>query len=172
MRDYGMEWKELVAITGKSQSYVQDYIRLVEQGEERLIKGVEDGIFPIVFAMEVAQSSDRSIQHLLMDAFDSGIVNSNNLRRVRRIIEDRLEKGRELKSKKAAAPYTVEKLKNDIRNITRQKEAFVFEAGQRESRLMQVLMALKQLRRDDAFVRLLKGEGLTEAPELKGQYTV
>jgi len=172
MHDYGMNWQQLMAITGKSQPYIQDYIRLVEQGEERLIKGVEEGVFPLVFAMSVAQSADRSIQHLLMDAFDSGVVNSNNLSRVRKIIEDRLEKGKELGSKKAAAPYTVEKLKSDIRNITRQKEAFVFEAGQRESRLMQILVALNNLRADETFRRLLKGEDLTEEPELKGQYTV
>lgn len=172
MHDYGMTWQQLGAITGKTPAYIQDYIKLVEQGEERLIKGVEDGVFPLVFAMDVAQSADRSIQHLLMDAFDSGIVNSNNLSRVRRIIEDRLEKGKDLVSKKPPAPYTVEKLKSDIRSITKQKEAFVFEAGQRESRLMRMLMALKQLQRDETFVKLLTAEKLAEAPELKGQYTV
>ena len=172
MHDYGMSWQQLSAITGKSPKYIQEYIRLVEQGEERLVKGVEDGVFPLVFAMDVAQSADRSIQHLLMDAFDSGIVNSNNLSRVRKIIEDRLEKGKELASKKPPAPYTVEKLKSDIRSMTKQKEAFVFEAGQRESRLMRLLMLLKQLRRDETFVKLLTAEKLTESPELKGQYTV
>ena len=172
MHDYGMTWPQLSAITGRSPKYVQDYIKLVEQGEERLIKGVEDGVFPLVFAMDVAQSADRSIQHLLMDAFDSGVVNSNNLYRVRRIIEDRLDKGKDLASRKAPAPYTVDKLKSDIRTMTKQKEAFVFEAGQRESRLMQILMALKQLRRDETFVKLLSAEKLTDVPELKGQYTV
>ena len=29
MHDYGMEWKELSAITGKGQAYIQDYVRLV-----------------------------------------------------------------------------------------------------------------------------------------------
>ena len=172
MRDYGMGWDELSAITGKCQAYIQDYVRLVEQGEERLVKGVEDGVFPLSFAISVAQSSDRSIQHLLMDAFDSGVVNSSNLGRVRKIIEDRLEKGKELSSKKAPAPYTVEKLKSDIRSMTRQKEAFVFEVGQRESRLMQILVALKQLRQDDGFAKVLAAESLAEAPELKGQYTI
>jgi len=172
MHDYGMGWDKLSAITGKCQAYIQDYVRLVEQGEERLIKGVEDGVFPLSFAISVAQSADRSIQHLLMDAFDSGVVNSNNLSRVRRIIEDRLEKGKELSSKKAPAPYTVEKLKNDIRNMTRQKEAFVFEAGQRESRLVRILFVINQLRLDGGFTKLLASEGLAEAPELKGQYTV
>jgi ParB family chromosome partitioning protein len=172
MHDYGMSWQQLSAITGKSPKYIQEYIKLVEQGEERLVKGVEDGVFPLVFAMDVAQSADRSVQHLLMDAFDSGIVNSNNLSRVRKIIEDRLEKGKELASKKPPAPYTVEKLKSDIRSMTKQKEAFVFEAGQRESRLMRILMMLKQLRCDETFVKLLTAEKLTESPELKGQYTV
>lgn len=172
MRDYGMEWDQLAAITGRTKTYVHDYVRLVEQGEERLVKGVEDGVFPLTFAMNVSQSEDRSIQHLLMDAFDSGIVHSRNLSRVRRIIEDRLEKGKDLSSKKAPAPYTVEKLRTDIRNITRQKEAFVFEAGQRESRLMRILVAFKQLRQDDGFATLLAAEDLARVPELKGQYSV
>jgi len=172
MRDHGMSWKELAAITGKTQEYIQKYVGLVEQGEERLVKGVEDGVFSLNFAMCVAQSNDRSIQHLLMDAFDSGIVNTTNLPRVRRIIEDRLEKGKTLSSKRAAAPYTVEKLKRDIRQITREKEAFVYEAGQRENRLMRILVALQRLREDDAFLRMLKAASLAEGPQLKGEYTV
>jgi len=172
MRDYGMTWKELSAITGRSQPYIQDYIRLIEQGEERLVKGVEDGAFPLVFAMNVAQSTDRSIQHLLMDAFDGGIVNANNLGRVRKIIEDRLEKGKDLNSKKSAGPYTVDRLKRDIRRITRQKESFVYEAGQRENRLMRILVTLQELKHDKEFSKLLAVEKLAKAPALKGEYTV
>ncbi len=172
MHDYGMDWKELSAITGKTQEYIRNYVRLIEQGEERLVKGVEDGVFSLNFAMSVAQSTDRSIQHLLMDAFDSGVVNTTNLPRVRKIIEDRLEKGKTLSSKKASAPYTVDKLKRDIRKITREKEAFVYEAGQRENRLMRILVALQRLRKDAAFLAMLKSAGLTEAPQLKGEYAV
>lgn len=172
MRDYGMSWEELAAITGKSDSYVRGYIQLVEQGEERLVQGVEDGVFSLNFAMNVAQSTDRSIQHLLMDAFDNGIVNSNNLPRVRRIIEDRLEKGKTLGSRKTAAPYTVGALKRDIRNITREKEAFVYEAGQRENRLMRILVMLERLKQDEGFATLLKTTGLAEGPKLKGDYSV
>ena len=172
MRDYGMSWKELAAITGETQEYIAGYVRLIEQGEERLIKGVEDGVFSLNFAMCVAQSTNRSIQHLLMDAFDSGLVNSNNLPRVRKIIEDRLEKGKTLGSKKATTPYTVERLKCDIRKITREKEAFVYEAGQRENRLMRILVALQRLKQDDAFVGRLKTAGLLEGPQLKGDYAV
>lgn len=172
MHDYGMGWKELSAITGKTEVYIRNYVRLIEQGEERLVKGVEDGVFSLNFAMCVAQSNDRSIQHLLMDAFDSGIVNSNNLPRVRKIIEDRLEKGKALGSRRSNTPYTVDKLKRDIRKITREKEAFVYEAGQRENRLMRILVALQRLRKDDSLLAMLKTAGLAEPPQLKGQYAV
>jgi ParB family chromosome partitioning protein len=172
MHDYGMSWKELSAITGKTDEYIRNYVRLIEQGEERLVKGVEDGVFSLNFAMCVAQSNDRSIQHLLMDAFDSGVVNSNNLPRVRQIIEDRLEKGKSLTSRKPVELYTVDNLKRDIRKITREKEAFVYEAGQRENRLMRIMVALQRFREDDSLMAMLKTAGLAEPPQLKGQYAI
>jgi ParB family chromosome partitioning protein len=172
MHDYGMGWKELSAITGRSEEYMRKYVRLIEQGEERLIKGVEDEVFSLNFAMSVAQSNNRSIQHLLMDAFDSGIVNSNNLPRVRKIIEDRMEKGKSLGSRTSGTPYTVNKLKRDIRKITREKESFVYEAGQRENRLMRILVSLQRMRKDQSLLAMLKTAGLSDPPDLKGQYAV
>lgn len=172
MHDHGMSMEQLSAITGKCIPYLEDYLRLLDQGEERLIRGVEDGMFPLSFALSVAHSADRSIQHLLMDAFDGGVVNSGNLGQVRRIIEDRLEKGKQLTSKKPPAPYTVDRLKSDIRQMTKEKEAYVFEVGQRESRLMRILVILKELRADAAFTKLLSAAGLNDQPELKGHYVV
>lgn len=173
MRDMGMSFEQLANITGKSTDYVRAYIRLLEQGEERLIKGIEDGIFTMNFALNVAQSSDRSVQHLLMDAFDNGVVTTTNLGRVRKIIEDRLQKGRTLASTKSSeAPYTVDKLKCDIRQITRQKESYVYEAGQKENRLFRVLIALRELRTDERFSNLMKAEGLLDEPQLKGTYEI
>jgi len=170
MRDHGMSIKEIASITGKSHEYVTNYVRLIDQGEERLIKGVEDGIFALNFAMAVAQSEDRSIQHLLMDAFDNGLVTVTSLPRVRKIIEDRLAKGKALNSTKPAAPYTVEALKRDIGRITREKESFVREVGIRENRLTRILVTLQQLRSDEAFVKRLHAAGLAERPQLKGDY--
>ena len=172
MHDYGMDWQELTAITGRGEKNVRGYVRLIEQGEERLVKGVEERVFPLSFALSVAQSPERSIQHLLMDAFDSGIVNCLNLPRVRRIIEDRLQKGKALNSRGPSTPYTVSKLRRDISKITREKEAFVYEAGQRENRLMRILVALQRFQKDPTFMGLLQAAELAEGPQLKGQYAV
>ena len=56
--------------------------------------------------------------------------------------------------------------------ITREKEAFVYEAGQRENRLMRILVAMQGLKKDKGFVAMLKTAGLAEAPQLKGEYAV
>jgi ParB family chromosome partitioning protein len=74
LHDSGLTLMQISNITGKCETYIRDYIRLVEQGEERLIKGVEDGIFPISFAKHVAKSNSANIQNVLMDAYDKGIV--------------------------------------------------------------------------------------------------
>lgn len=172
MRDSGMSVKEIAVITGRGEEYIYRYISLVDKGEERLIKGVEDGVFSLNFAIAVAQSENRSIQHLLMDAFDNGLVTVTSLPRVRKIIEDRLSKGKTLNSGKPNAPYTVEALKRDIGRMTREKESFVREAGIRENRLTRILMTLQELRSDDVFMKRLQAAGLAERPELKGDYGI
>lgn len=174
MHDYGMSIKELSTITGKSQSYILKYIQLINQGEERLIKGVEEGVFPIMFALGVVDAGDRSVQHLLMDAFDSGMVNASNLCRVRKIIEDRKDKGKTLYGGKRKSPgkYTMTNLKRDITKITREKESFVHQAERRENRVTRLLMAIRELQADSSFMKLLEEENLAKMPELAGDYKI
>jgi ParB family chromosome partitioning protein len=66
MHDEGLTLKEIAAIARKDEYFSRDLIRLVEQGEERLIRGVEQGVFPIKFAMQVAATDDSQIQSVLM----------------------------------------------------------------------------------------------------------
>jgi ParB family chromosome partitioning protein len=172
MQGYGMSLEQLSAITGRREDQLRLYLQLMDQGEERLVKGVEDGVFPIAFALNVARSNDRSVQHLLMDAFDNGVVNCENLARVRRIIEDRLQKGRNLGGRKVEVPYTVDKLKGDIQQITREKESFVYEAHQKENRLFRILLSLRRLQEDARFAEMLQADGLAESPKLKGEYAL
>jgi len=56
MHDAGFDYAGISRYVCKSAGYVSDYIRLVEQGEERLIKGVEQGLFSMSFATMVARA--------------------------------------------------------------------------------------------------------------------
>jgi len=177
LHDAGFTLEQLCQITGNSETYLKDYIRLVEQGEERLIIGVEEGLFPMSFAMQVAKSDSATVQRVLMDAFDDGVVNSSNLPTVRRIIELRTTRSKEpAKERRSAGDsrggYTVEQLRSDITRITREKTAFVDEASVKENRLLLLLDGLHTLWNDAELSALMRSAGIGPIPELKGVYDV
>ena len=170
LRDEGWEYDKIAKIACRSVEYIRQYIRLVENGEDRLIQGVEQDVFPISFAVLVAQADDSTIQNVLMDAFDQGIVNTANFARARGIINARLD-GRK---RKGAAPndYTVATLTHDIASATEAKDSFAREAQGKESRLYLLLDGLGSLCRDSTFMELLRSEQLDRWPELTGKYSV
>jgi ParB family chromosome partitioning protein len=177
MYDAGFTLAQIGNIVGRSEGYLREYIVLVEQGEERLIKGVEDGLFPIKFATQVARSDDAKIQNILMNAFDKNIVNSNNFTTVKNIIELRLNRGKGTKKTNAlphsrSGSYTVTQLKADIKKITQEKEAFVNEASRKENRLLTLLDGLETIWQNKKTVKLLSVAGLGTRPTLEGEYHV
>jgi ParB family chromosome partitioning protein len=176
MYDSNYPLAEISNITGFSETYLRDYINLVKRGEERLIKGVEAGLFPISFALLVAKSDNTSIQNLLMDAFDNGIVNSTNFPTVRKLIALRDNRNQNTKKRNGKfvpkVQYSVEQLKTDIKRVTKEKEAFVNEASTKENRLFVLLEDLKILRGNQNFVDITISEGIGTMPTLKGNYHV
>lgn len=176
MKDAGMTLQQIAEITGRTDSYVSDYINLVEAGEERLIKGVEQGLFSMSFATSVAKSSSEDIQNVLMDAFDGGLISSANVTKVRSLVELRLNRGKQPLKKKTGEPprptYTLKDLKNDISRTTEEKEKFVRETSAKENRVLSLLDGLRTLLKDSAFVALVRAEGLGEQPQLLGTYDI
>jgi len=176
MKDCGMNGRKIGQIVGKSETYVGEYIRLVEMGEERLIKGVEQGLFSMALALSIAKSDSAAVQNVLMDAFDKGLISSANATRVRKLIETRLRRGRKAPGKNGKKggerPYTVRELKTDIARVTHQKEGFVQQASARETRLLLLLDGLETVFAHEPSVELLREEGLVERPELVGTYTM
>ncbi len=177
MHDTGFSIDQLCKITGNPDTYIRDYIRLVEQGEERLIRGVDNGLFSMSFARLVARSDNASIQNILMDAFDKGVVNSSNFVTVRNIITARMNRGKRTSRKPSnpksqSSEYSVKQLKVDITKITEEKESFVNETALKENRLLSLLDELNNLLKQDEFTELVTAEGLGPIPQLKGNYNV
>lgn len=179
MRDSGISIKEISMITGKGENYIRDYICLIEQGEERLIKGVEEGAFSISFARKVAHSKESDIQHLLMDAFDNGIVNSGNFPTVKKILNLRRKHSKssppDTRGPHKVTPaddYTVQQLKRNILKITKEKEAFVNETEVKENRLITLLDGIRVVCQDEQLIDLINSEKIGHLPELKGTYNV
>jgi ParB family chromosome partitioning protein len=168
LHDEGWTYKQLARVSCRTPEYIRQYIQLVEKGEARLIQGVEQDVFPMSFAMQVAGTDDSSMQNLLMDAFDRGIVNCQNFGKARAIINARIDSRK--KARKGKAGYTVDTLTTDIANATQEKESYVREAQDKEVRLFALLDGLDTLWKDETVLDLLRAEGLDKRPELAGTY--
>lgn len=174
MHDAGFQFTKIASIVGKNPTYVSNYIQLVEQGETRLVEGVEQNLFSMAFAIQVAQSDDSTIQNVLMDAFDGGLVNCNTVTRVRKLLELRLNSGKSprKRSRAEAETYTLRDLTQEITKITKDKKDFVRETTQKENRLLSLLMGTSALLADADLVALLKLHDLDAPPQLADQYAV
>jgi ParB family chromosome partitioning protein len=62
LRDEGWDYNQIGRVCCRSPEYVRQYIGLVEKGEDRLIQGVEQGVFSMSFAVLVAQSDDANMR--------------------------------------------------------------------------------------------------------------
>ncbi|XZE55874.1 ParB/RepB/Spo0J family partition protein [Planctomycetaceae bacterium SH139] len=167
LHDEGWDFKRIAQIACKTEEYIRGYIRLVEQGEERLIQGVEAGVFPIKFAIQVSSTEDSQIQSVLMDAFDAGLVTTNNFGQARRLISARAKSS---KKSPASRDYTVGQLQQDIAESTRVKTSYVREAKSKENRFMTLLSGVNTLFQDLILVELLKSHNLDQRPKLAGDF--
>ncbi len=166
LRDAGWTLEKIARLVGKSAEYVREYIGLAEKGEERLIKAVEQGIIPISLAAEIAQADNAAVQHVLMDAFDKGILTSGNFPTVRRIVETRV-----YSSKRTAHPradgtptYSVKHRTTSPGSRGRKKRS---SGGQRQGEPAPDAAGHARDARED-FAALAKAEGLDQGPELNG----
>jgi len=167
LRDEGWSFARIAAISRQSENYVKDYIRLMERGEERLIQGVEQGIFPIKFAIQVGGSTDAQLQNVLMDAFDAGLVTTANFSHARRLL---VARSRETKRRTLEPTYTAKQLEQEIADATKSKSSYVREAQTRENRFLTLLSAINHLWQDPEFLPLLREEGLSQRPDLTGDF--
>jgi ParB family chromosome partitioning protein len=172
LRDEGWTYEEIGKIACRTTEYVRQYIRLVENGEDRLIQGVEQDVFPISFAVLVATTEGAAIQNVLMDAFDQGIVNSQNFARARSIIAARSDRPQRKGVAGSAEAYTVATLTSEIASATQAKDSYVREAQGKEGRLFMLLDGIEVIWKDTALQEILQAEGLAHRPELAGTYSV
>jgi len=167
LHDEGCDYSQIAKIACKSEEYIRSIIKLVEQGEDRLIHGVESGTFPMKFAIQVAATDDSQIQGVLMDAFAEGLVTTLNFGQARRIISARAKKS---KKSPASRTYTVNQLQQDIAETTRAKSSFVREAKSKENRFLTLLAGINTLLEDTELVELLAKNKLDKRPALAGDF--
>jgi len=164
MYERGMTYAELGRITNRSSEMMRTYIALMQKGEERLIRGVEEGVFSLSFALEVVESSQSEVQHFLMDSHLNGELPLKDLNRIMKILKEREGKGL------SNADMTMKKLKGEIKAKTKECKMLYEQGRVKRDDVLSLNECLRKLWEDTKFNQMIDALKDLKKPELKGQY--
>jgi ParB family transcriptional regulator, chromosome partitioning protein len=178
LRERGYTADVIIQKTGLSPKYVRDIVFLLEQGEERLIEGVQRGSISLTTALEIARASANDPQNangesgesnlgdLLQEAYENGQLKGRQIIEAKRLIEKRQELGPSSPNAAQIKPPTssYSLVRTYQKEVERQRK-MVLKAEHAHQRLLLVVQGLKKLFADENFVTLLRAEGLDTLPK-------
>jgi ParB family chromosome partitioning protein len=168
LRKRGYSAEIIIQKTGLSSKYVKDIVFLLDQGEERLIEGVQRGTIPLTTALEIARANDgdENLGDLLQEAYENGQLKGRQVIEAKRLIEKRQELGPGSPNADRIKPPTssYSLVRTYQKEVDRQRK-MVLKAEHAHQRLLLVVQGLKKLFADENFVNLLRAEGLDTLPK-------
>lgn len=167
MQERGYSNPDIARKTGLTLEYVNGVGRLIEKGEQRLLRSVESGIIPVSVAVEIAEAADHDLQAALSKAYESGQLKGRKLLAARKLIETRRRRGKGLSTRDGHPRERVsaQTLVKAYREETERKRVLIVRAETTQNRLMLITEAMRRLSADESFVALLEDEGLATMPE-------
>jgi ParB family transcriptional regulator, chromosome partitioning protein len=171
LRQRGHTEPAIAEMLGVSSSWVNMITRLLDHGEQRLLRGVESGLIPLSLAVDIAKASETEIQDLLTDAYTSGTFRGKKLGAVRRLLEQRYKErkretvGNSLPKRSYRRPQ-IDDLRRLYETEAEKHRILIKKADFVQQRLLFIVGALKDLfSEDDEFAQLLESENLRTLPK-------
>ena len=166
LRQRNYKTDEIARKLGLDRAYITGIVRLVEHGEESLIRAVEAGRMPISVAAQIASGNDHEVQRALSEAYDKGDLRGAKLTAAKRIIAQRIEKQRQVgRDHQTRRKLTSDRLVHEYQQRTREQRNLVKKANATKERLILLTSALRSLFADEHFVTLLRAENLSDIPQ-------
>lgn len=168
LSERGYKYSEIAKKIDASPEYVRDILRLLNNGEERLISAVEKGLIPISIAIQISAAKDEKAQLALLEAYESNKLRGRALISVRRLIEKRRLQGKTLRSgitKGTKIYLSADSLVRTYKKETGRRKLLIKKAKICEARLLFISAALKGLFADENYVNLLRAEKLNLMPK-------
>ena len=166
MRDRGYKPADIAKKVDLDPVYVNCIIRLLKQGEKRLIIAVERHQVPLSTAIQISESTDQEIQKAMTEAYAKGELRGQALMTARRIVEARRTKGKDWRARTAKTDdVDTSALVKAYKKETAKQRLVVSRAKLCENRLSFVITAVKKLLADEGFVTLLRAEGMATLPQ-------
>lgn len=165
MRARGYSNLDIAEKVGLSHDYVHAVARLLEKGEERLLKAAEAGQIPFTVALEIAEVDDKDAQTALQSAYERDLLKGRSLSVAKRLVTLRHDKGKTLRRAAGTVPVTPHAL---IRAFTREadrKRALVARAEKIKAQIALVSEAMRRLLKDEVLFETMRREDLHSMPE-------
>jgi ParB family chromosome partitioning protein len=166
LRQRNYKTEEIAKKLGLDRTYIHGIVRLVEHGEELLIRAVEAGRMPISVAVEIASGNDHDVQRALSEAYEKGDLRGSKLTAAKRIIAQRIEKQKQVgKDHQSRRKLTSDRLVREYQQRTREQRNLVRKANATKDRLLLLTSAVRSLFADEHFITLLRAENLSDIPQ-------
>lgn len=168
LADKGYSAAEISTKTALTPAYVFGILKLLEQGEERLLIAVERGMVPLNTALDIvgAGDDDKALQAAMQEAYEAGALRGTKLRTVRDLLERRRTLGRSAsrRRKRTTVDVSTSSLVRVYEKEVSRKKLILRKADLAQKRLLFVTSALRQLLANENFVNLLRAEELDVMP--------
>jgi len=167
LKERGYKTAEIARKVGLDNTYVSAILRLLKNGEERLVQAVVKRHMPLGIAISVATESDEEVQRALREAYENKSLRGSQLLVVRKVISQRSASGKSLKTgyrRTNGKPTSNDLVRVYEKEASRQRTV-IAKAKLCETRLIFAVSALKELFEDEDFVTLLRAESLDTLPK-------
>lgn len=166
LKSRGYSEVEIAKKIGVSVEYTKGILHLLEIGEHRLLRAVDAGQIPVSVAIDIAAANQSEIQHVLQQAYEQNVLRGKRLVAAKRLLVQRRQKGKGLSDKRLHTnQYNLSELLKTYEEDTERKRLLVRKAEMTRECLTFIVEAFRQLRRDHAFMALLRAEGLDSIPK-------
>jgi ParB family chromosome partitioning protein len=173
LKERGYGTSQIALELGMSESYVLQFLRLLEKGEERLVAAIERGEIPITVAIQIASSDGAAAQKSLQEAYERGELRGAAFQKIRRLAEERRVRGKAMHSgSRGPKSQTTKDLVRALRRDMDKRKVLVKKANLCEQQFRFVLSGLKDFLADENFVTLLRAEKLIELPKILAEALV
>lgn len=166
MHDNGQSNADIGRRTGLGEPYVEDLIRLLKKGEERLLDAALHERIPISIAVKIAESEDADTQQILMQAYERREITQKTLGSFREIVQHRKTFGRALSADRGKSRHrnSVDDFVASYRAQAGRQRVLIKKARACEARLLSITAAFRVLLADEDFVTLLRAEKIGTLP--------
>lgn len=167
MRSRGHSLPAIAKKTGLTLEYVSGVTRLIEKGEQRLLRSVEARAIPLSVAVDIAEAEDHDVQRALQLAYERGDLRGRKLIAAKRLVETRRRRGKSprVQSGPGTPRMSPAALVRAYQEDVDRKRTMIRRANGTKDRLMLITEAFRRLARSEEFIALLEDEELSTMPE-------